>query len=676
MLDINEKVRPEEAHRPDDARLDRVIEMAKSWLWKQQQPSGFWVGKLESNACMEAEWLLAFHVMGINDHPLKTGLVKRLLQGQRDDGAWEIYYDAPHGDINATVESYTALRASGLSASHPKLVKAREWIFAHGGLKNIRVFTRFWLALIGEWPWNKTPALPPEIIYFPLWFPFNIYHFACWARATIVPLCILSHRQAVTPLAEASRLDELFPDGRHAYDYSLPPKAGAWAKFFFTADKFLKTYRRLFKRPPLRENAIKRCCEWIIKHQDADGSWGGIQPPWVYSLMALHGEGYPLTHTIMAKGIDTLMDHWSYERDGAVYIQACESPVWDTLLSLLALIDSDETPEKLHQAIDWIIDQQVLAPGDWQVKLPALEPGGWAFERANIHYPDIDDTAVALIVLARARAHHNNRRRLDQAIERGRIWLLAMQCKNGGWGAFDKDNNKEILTKIPFSDFGETIDPPSVDVTAHVLEAFGHLGMRRDHPAVARGLNFIWQEQELEGSWFGRWGVNHIYGTAAVLPALEALDEDMLQPAVIRACDWIAKKQNPDGGWGESCASYMDDSLRGRGPSTASQTGWAIMCLLSCGDLRYRAEIQKGARFLASRQNAQGSWDEPQFTGTGFPGYGVGQRIRLSHKNAANLQQNQELGRGFMINYTLYRHYFPLMALGRMEKAGLKLADS
>ncbi len=650
--------------------IAKTMEKALAWLENEQHAEGFWVGMLESNACMEAEWLLCFHVLGIKNHPLQQGLIEGLLQRQRKDGSWEIYFDAANGDINATVESYAALRCYGLSASDNKMVAARQWIEKRGGLKQVRVFTRFWLALIGEWPWEKTPNMPAEIMYFPRWFPFNIYNFACWARATLVPLCILSQRRPAVFLPEERRLHELFPQGRDGQDYSLPQKPGGWTRFFNIADTCLKFYQAKIKKPFRREQAIKLCLEWIIKHQDADGSWGGIQPPWIYSLMALHTEGYPLTHPVMKKGIDTLMDHWSYERNGASFIQACESPVWDTLLSLMAYLDCGlqaQNSASFKKAIDWVLDQQVLAGGDWQQKLPDVEPGGWAFERANLRYPDVDDTAVALIVLARARELYPDQSRINTALEKGKNWVLAMQCKNGGWGAFDKDNDREILTKIPFSDFGETIDPASVDVTAHVLEALGHLGIRRQHPSVMSALAYIRQEQEDDGSWFGRWGVNHIYGTAAVLPALEALEEDMSQQYIQCAAQWLREKQNSDGGWGESCASYMDEALRGCGPSTASQTAWAMMALLATGDNSFAEAIDRGAGYLKETQKENGTWDEPYYTGTGFPGYGIGRRSTENKTRQATLLQDAELSKGFMINYNLYRHYFPLMALGRIK---------
>lgn len=654
--------------------LDRSIEAAADWLASRQKPEGYWVGRLESNACMEAQWILCLWFLGLENHHLRPRLAESLRQSQRADGSWEIYHDAPAGDINTTVEAYAALRSTGAPADDPALVKAREWIASKGGLRNIRVFTRYWLALIGEWPWEKTPNLPPEVIYFPNWFPFSIYNFAQWARATLMPIAVLSARRPARPLAPENRLDELFPGGRQSFDYELPQKAGAdsWDRFFRIADKVLHAGQSAGVAP-WRSGAVKRALEWIIQHQDADGVWGGIQPPWIYSVMALFNEGYALDHPVVAKALGALDDpRWRVDVGDATWIQASTSPVWDTLLSLMAFDDAHllgQYPEEVEKAVQWALDQQVLRPGDWQVKLPDIAPGGWAFEYKNYFYPDTDDTAVALIVLAQFRNDPKWKERgVEAAIERGVNWLFGMQCRGGGWGAFDKDNDKTILTKIPFCDFGEALDPPSVDVTAHIVEAFGKLGLPRSHPNIARALDYLRREQEPDGSWFGRWGVNYIYGTGAVLPALAAIGEDMSAPYVQRAADWIVSRQQENGGWGESCASYMDAEMSGRGKATASQTAWALMALVAAGRAQDREAIERGAAFLLDRQS-DGSWNEPEYTGTGFPGYGVGATIKLNDPLLQErLKQGPELSRAFMINYNLYRHYFPLMALGRVRR--------
>jgi squalene-hopene/tetraprenyl-beta-curcumene cyclase len=656
----------------NNTELSQGIAGALQWLDQQQKKEGFWVGILESNCCIEAEWLLAFYILG-HEFPDTDGLIRGILSKQRADGAWETYFDAPSGDINATVECYAALRVHGLSPDDEPLVKARAWILAHGGLQKLRVFTRYWLALIGEWPWEATPNLPPEVIRFPLWFPFNIYHFACWARATLLPLAVLSARRHVRHLPLDLRMDELFSGGRARFDFSLPERGGrfSWFGFFSVTDRLLHKLQDLGLTPG-RRGAVRRCLEWIIRHQDADGAWGGIQPPWIYSLMALNAEGYSLSHPVMSKGLSTLQDHWSYQRPGGLHIQASESPVWDTMLSLMAMLDCGReigATVSMQAATSWLLQQEIRSHGDWAVKVKGVEPGGWAFERANAHYPDVDDTAVAIAVLARLRRQLADSVAIDAAIDRGTGWMLAMQSDNGGWASFDKNNDRKLLTRIPFSDFGETIDPPSADVTAHVLEALAELGCKRPDPVVARGLEFLKQEQEARGSWFGRWGVNHIYGTAAVLVALKAIAENMSAPYVCCAAEWLVSVQNDDGGWGESCASYMDETQIGCGKSTASQTGWAMMGLLAVSPVDYQPALARGSAYLLATQS-KGTWDEPEYTGTGFPGYGSGARIGIEDPDLSRqLQQGPELQRAFMINYNLYRHYFPLAALGRYQSS-------
>ncbi len=653
-------------------QLTASIGAGTDWLSARQQADGHWVGHLQSNSCMEAQWLLALHVMDLRDHKQIPGLIGSLWRERREDGAWGIYHDAPAGDINTTVECYAALRCYGVPADDPRMAQTASWILDKGGLKHVRVFTKYWLALIGEWPWTNTPNLPPEVIHFPLWFPFSIYNFAQWARATLMPLAVLSARRPVRPLPEGCRLDALFADGRKAFDFRYPKKPDliSWDTFFLGADRVLHGAQSV-GLPPLREGTIKKVLEWIIKHQDADGVWGGIQPPWIYSLMALHVEGYPVTHPVMAKGLGAIEDpRWAYTKDDATYVQACVSPVWDTVLSMLAYQDAEtENPDEIDRAIEWVLNQEVRTQGDWSMKLPDVEPGGWAFEYANACYPDLDDTAVALMVLAPYR--HDPKwlaKGIHGAIERALNWTIAMQCKNGGWGAFDKDNDKQILTKIPFCDFGEALDPPSVDVTAHVMEAFAKLGFDKSHPSMVRALAFLKDEQEPDGSWWGRWGVNYVYGTGAVLPALEAIGEDMSQPHIQRAAQWLVDHQNEDGGWGETCGSYMDAGLAGTGKSTASQTAWALMGLLAVEREADLGAVERGVTFLAERQS-DGTWDEPEFTGTGFPGYGLGARINLKQTGIdKDLYQSTELSRGFMINYNLYRHYFPVMAMGRARK--------
>jgi squalene-hopene/tetraprenyl-beta-curcumene cyclase len=419
----------------------------------------------------------------------------------------------------------------------------------------------------------------------------------------------------------------------------------------------------------LRHLAERRIIEWIIAHQEADGSWAGIQPPWVYSLIALHHAGFPSEHPVMQKGFAGF-EAFAIESKDFCRMQACVSPVWDTCLAQQALLESGvpENDSMVQRATRWLLDEQVLTGGDWQVRAKGAKPGGWAFEFANDLYPDIDDTSEVIMALAPARLPPEEESRREQAVSLGVDWLIAMQSKNGGWGSFDKDNTRKYLTKLPFADFGETLDPPSVDVTAHVMEMFGKLGYARDFLPVRRAYHYIRREQESDGSWFGRWGVNYIYGVGAVLPALAAIGEDMGQPYIRRAIDWLLAHQNSDGSWGESCGSYVDPTLHGVGPSTASQTAWALLALLAAGEQDHLS-TRRGVSYLLTTQKEAGDWDEPYFTGTGFPGYGIGERPRNLPKLGERGYQGLDMPAGFMINYHMYRNYWPLLALGRYRKA-------
>ena len=645
--------------------LNQAIQRAHDYFLKARYRGGYWWGELESNPTMEAEYILLTHFLGVVDKERRRKVANHILSQQRPDGTWGQYYGAP-GDLSTSTECYFALKLTGVSPDEPLMRKAREFILSKGGVPSTRVFTKIWLALFGQWDWKGVPVMPPEIMLLPNWFPITIYDVSSWARATIVPLLIVMDRKPLRPVPEEACIDELYPLPRDKTRYSTshPGPVIRWETLFYAADTVLRQLERLPWKPT-RAWATRRVEQWVIEHQEADGSWGGIQPPWVYSLMALNTLGYSNEHPVIAKGLAGL-EKFMIEEDDSVRVQACVSPLWDTCLAMIALLDSGMKPDHpaLVEAGRWLVREQILKGGDWQVKAKSVPPGGWAFEFENDTYPDIDDTAEIVMALDRVDfpAGSGNR----QAVERAVDWLLGMQSGKGGWAAFDKDNTKAIVAKIPFADFGEMIDPPSADVTAHVLEMLGQLGYGRDHPAVAKALRYVLSEQEDDGPWFGRWGVNYIYGTAAALPALKALGEDMSTEHVRRAVQWTIGHQNPDGGWGESCASYVDPSYRGKGPSAPSQTAWALMSLLAAGEGNQEA-TQRGMDRLIQIQQPDGSWDEPFFTGAGFPGYGVGQRQRRFVASDDPSYKGAELPAGFMINYHMYRNYWPLTALGRYK---------
>ncbi len=623
--------------------VDEAIRRTQEYFLRTQHPDGYWVGELETNVCMAAEYLLLTQFMGTVDTARWRKIATYLRRQQRSDGTWALYY-CGQPDLNATVEAYFALKLAGVSSDEPGMKKAREFVLSAGGVPKVRIFTKIWLALFGQWDWRGVPVLPPELMLLPHWFPLNIYDFASWARATIVPMLIILSKRPVCAVPDSARIDELYPGPREEIDYSLarPKHALSWRGLFRLADDLLRRYERVAMKP-LREAAYRAAERWIVARQEADGSWGGIQPPWVYSLIALKTRGYALDHPVVKRGLEGFEGVWAVEDDEIFNPQACLSPVWDTALAMIALLDSGLAPDHpaLVQAGRWLLREQVLTGGDWQVRARGLEPGGWSFEFENDSYPDTDDAAAVLIALARVKLPEEKRQRA--ALERGRRWLIGMQSSNGGWGAFDKDNTRRLVNEIPFCDFGEVIDPPSEDVTAHVVEALCVLG-DAGSDAVRRGVAYLEREQRRDGSWFGRWGVNYVYGTASVLPALDAAAVGRERPIIRGAARWFRGHQNEDGGWGETCASYDDPALAGRGESTASQTAWGLLGLLAAGDGGDAAQsTAQGVRYLVDRQEEDGQWEEPQFTGTGFPG-------------------------DFYIKYHLYRNYWPLMALGRWRR--------
>ncbi|MFI9256332.1 squalene--hopene cyclase [Streptomyces sioyaensis] len=622
----------------------RATARATDHLLSVQDPAGWWKGDLETNVTMDAEDLLLRQFLGIQDPELTEAAARYIRGEQCADGTWATFYGGP-GELSATIEAYVALRLAGDAPDAPHMARASGWVREQGGIAAARVFTRIWLALFGWWKWDDLPQLPPELLYFPKWFPLNIYDFGCWARQTIVPLTIVSAKRPVRPAPFA--LDELHTDPRRPNPPRPLAPAASWDGVFQRLDKALHLYHKVAFRK-LRRAAMRSAARWIIERQENDGCWGGIQPPAVYSVIALHLLGYDLDHPVLRTGLASL-DRFAVRRaDGARMIEACQSPVWDTCLATIALADAGVPADhpQLVQAAEWMLAEQIDRPGDWSVKRPQLPSGGWAFEFENDNYPDIDDTAE--VVLALRRVKHPDPQRVEAAVRRAVRWNFGMQSKDGGWAAFDVDNTSPFPNRLPFCDFGEVIDPPSADVTAHVVEMLADVGRTHD-PRTRRGIAWLLAEQEPCGAWFGRWGTNYVYGTGSVLPALAAVGIPRSHPAVRRAVRWLEGVQNDDGGWGEDQRSYRDkEQWAGRGASTASQTAWALMALLAAGE-RDGEAVRRGVRWLAATQREDGSWDEPYFTGTGFPW-------------------------DFSINYHLYRQVFPLTALGRYLNGGPAVA--
>jgi len=597
---------------------------------------------------MDAEDLLLREFLGIRTADETEAAARWIRSQQRADGTWANFRGGD-ADLSTTVEAYAALRLAGDAPEADHMARAAGWITSHGGIPATRVFTRIWLALFGEWPWERLPIIPPELIYLPRWVPLNVYDWACWARQTIVPLTVVCSLRPVRPLPFT--LSELagpaggVPAARPAGSWRDDP----WSTVFSGLDRILHVLeRRLGTTRPaagLRTAAYRRCADWIIARQERDGCWGGIQPPWVYSLLALHLLGYGLDHPVIARGLAGL-DRFTIIEDGpggkVRRLEACQSPVWDTVLAMVALADAGLPADHrcLQSAARWVLAEEIRGPGDWQVQRPGLAPSGWAFEFDNDGYPDVDDTAEVVLALGRVeQPDEAMARAAGAAAARALTWLTGMQSRDGGWGAFDADNTSKLVTKLPFCDFGAVIDPPSADVTAHTVEALAAAGLGASR-AARRGVAWLLRAQEPDGSWFGRWGANFIYGTGAVVPALIAAGVLPSKPCIRRAVAWLIAHQNQDGGWGEDLRSYADLDWAGRGVSTASQTAWALLALLAAGGDDAMASAERGVAWLVATQRPDGSWDEPQFTGTGFPG-------------------------DFYINYHLYRLVFPISALGR-----------
>jgi squalene-hopene/tetraprenyl-beta-curcumene cyclase len=622
-------------------RVTSARDAACKHLLSLQHEDGYWCGELGADTTLQSDYILLHRLLGTGDERKLSKAAVDILERQNEDGGWGIYAEGP-SNISASVKAYFGLKLMGFSQDHPALVKARECISRLGGITEINTFTKIYLCFFGQYDYNCVPAIPPEIVLFPKWFWFNIYEISSWSRAILVPLSIAYAKKPFKKIPREQGLAELFPNGMDHTPMQLKwdKKLVSWRNFFLVLDASVHFFERVHVRP-LRKIALKAAEEWMLERFEMSDGLGAIYPSIMNSIIALRCLGYSFDDPQLIRAMDEF-EKLGIEQDEVFRMQPCMSPVWDTVYAMFALGESGVSRKdpRMVSAADWVLKKQVTHPGDWCVKNPKGKPGGWYFEFNNEFYPDVDDTAM--VNLALNLVDHPNERYQHESVQRAIDWVLSMQCKDGGWASFDKDNTRMVFQYVPFADHNAMLDPPTVDITGRVLEMLANYGFTREHPAVHRAIEFIKREQESDGCWFGRWGVNYIYGTMLVLRGLEAIGMDQNEPMIQQAAEWLRSFQNADGGWGETVASYDDPGLRGQGESTPSQTAWAVLGLLAAGDLRSDS-VARGVAYLMERQRPDGSWDEKLYTGTGFP-------------------------RVFYLEYTLYREYFPLIALGVYAK--------
>jgi squalene-hopene/tetraprenyl-beta-curcumene cyclase len=625
------------AYPVSNAELANAIARAQQNLLRQQKPDGHWAGELLVDSTLCSDYVLFMHWLGQVDEKLQERCTRHILRRQLPDGGWNIYYDGP-SEINASVKAYFALKLAGHSPEVPFMQEARANILRLGGIPRMNTFSKLYLALLGQFPWQYLPSIPVEMILLPNWSPFNIHKMSSWSRAMLIPLAIINHFKPTRGLPGLKQLHELYPLGTEHKDFTLPrdPRFFAWRNFFLRADHALKLISKVGWRP-LRRRALEEAERWMLDRigESSDGL-ATVFPAMLNALIALRTLGYSETHPIYKKAAEDFAGLFVDDPDD-FRIQPCLSPVWDTAINIIALGESGFPAEHpaLQKAADWLAKREVRFRGDWTVNNPHPEASGWAFEYNNIYYPDTDDTAMVLMALRLVQP--NDPVGVDAMFRRALGWQMSFQCGDGGWAAFDKEVTKHWLEDMPFADHNAILDPTCSDLTARTLELLGYIGFNVNQRSVRRAIQYLIDTQEDDGSWYGRWGVNYVYGTWQVLRGLRAIGEDMRQDWILRGRDWLESCQNDDGGWGESCASYENRALKGKGESTASQTAWALMGLCACGDLD-RPSLQRGLRFLLGTQQPDGSWIEPQITGTGFPGV-------------------------FYLKYDMYRQNFPLLAL-------------
>ncbi len=662
-------LKPIPAEKNDQySRVSSAISKTTELLLSQQYKEGFWWYTLEANESIGAEFILLLHYLNLSEtyQSIEQNLANRILSEQREDGSWAIYFDGP-GDLSTTAECYFALKLAKCDINSPPMKKARKFIIAHGGLTKVRIFTRIHLALFGIVSWDACPAMPISFLLFPEQLPLSIYEFSSWARACIVPLLIVLEKKRSCKIPNFS-LEELFVESEDKRDFyfQINESFFSLANFFVQMDRVLKPAQKLIPENRITEKALKKAEDWIISHIEKTED---IYPALAYAIFSLTALGKPFQDIHIQKCFNALL---SFQQNSPVELpalpspahsnlydppklfliqsnerkqihqQCCISPVWDTPWVSMALLESG-TPKNhpaLLKSARWLISKQITKTyGDWAIKNKKAEPGGWSFEFENEYFPDVDDTIEVLFLLNQVDLPRSE---IAVPFQRGLDWLLSMQSKNGGWAAFDVDNTAKWVNKIPFSDHGACLDPPTPDITGRVLELLAKIGYSKDHPICKNALKFMFKTQEKNGSWWGRWGVNYIYGTWCALQGLSAIGIPSTDPVIQNGISWLKSIQNSDGGWSESCESYVQKQHVPLKTSTTSQTAWAIMGLIAAGEIK-SSEVEKGIQFLISTQNSQGGWEEKAYTGTGFPGH-------------------------FYIRYHGYRYYFPLLALGKFFK--------
>ncbi len=621
--------------------LQRILQKAQEYLLGIQKSDGHWCAELEGDTILESEYILTMLFIGrLSDHRVQKA-AECIRRCQLPGGGWATYSGGPP-EVSQSAKAYFVLKLAGDSPDAPHMQKARRVICDLGGLDACNSFTRIYFAVFGQYPWDKCPAVPPELILLPKWFPLNIYAMSSWSRGIVVPLSVIWAKKASCPVPGNAGIQELWL--RRPTNCSM--QRGFWAAFFRKVDWCLRFYERYKPWSFWRRHALVACEKWMVEHFKNSNGIGAIFPPIINSIIALRCLGYDNEHPLTKSQIREL-ENLEIEEDEILKIAPCYSPVWDTAISFSALVESGVSTQHpaLVKSAHWLMEKEVKVEGDWKIKNSEGKPGGWFFEYSNPLYPDIDDTAQVITSLSQFQYPDRRRNQeLRGTLHRALEWTLSMQNKNGGWASFDKGCDMQLLVKVPFADHNAMIDPSTADITGRVLEAISKMGLNRENDEVQRAIRFILKEQKPEGPWFGRWGCNYIYGTWLVLRGLRCIGEDMRQPYVRRAVSWLKSVQNPDGGWGESMASYDNPSLKGKGVSTPSQTAWALMGLMAAGEIESDV-IDRGFQYLMDQQEEDGSWEDQSWTGTGFP-------------------------RVFYLKYHLYATYFPLMALGIYQQNG------